>query len=251
MSDQTTPSESSDAAWLLKYFGSFRDLLNEDYEHWKQTGNHSKPHEISHRMGFIKILVRRIDFDAVARMEYESGPRAWGWQPALMEVNRLIGVLEHEERFRAKRAAEPPNLAADQLHPRVWDGAVHFWGDDGYDAAVQTAAFAVAELTRRKIGCHDLDGEELYAELFSTDAPQPGAPRLRFPDFDYSEEPQRWTAAHEGARRFGMGCAHNIGDPDAHLFSTTEQEALEKLAALSVLARWVDDCKVVNAPHKK
>jgi len=73
------------------------------------------------------------------------------------------------------------------------------------------------------------------------------APRLRFPDFDYSEAPQLWIAAHEGARRFGMGCAQSIGDPDTHLVCATEQEALEQLAALSVLARWVDDCAVVHA----
>ena len=45
-----------------------------------------------------------------------------------------------------------------------------------------------------------------------------------------------------------MGCAQGIRNPQAHPSSDlTEQEALEQLAALSVLARWVDECEVVNA----
>lgn len=45
----------------------------------------------------------------------------------------------------------------------------------------------------------------------------------------------------------GMGCAQGIRNPQAHPSDDiTEQEALEQLAALSVLARWVDECKTVG-----
>ena len=45
----------------------------------------------------------------------------------------------------------------------------------------------------------------------------------------------------------GMGCAQGIGNRRAHASDDiTEQEALEQLAALSVLARWVDECKMVS-----
>ncbi len=44
----------------------------------------------------------------------------------------------------------------------------------------------------------------------------------------------------------GMGCAQGIRNPQAHPSpDITEEEALEQLAALSVLARWVDACDVV------
>jgi hypothetical protein len=44
-----------------------------------------------------------------------------------------------------------------------------------------------------------------------------------------------------------MGCAQGIRNPQAHPSEDiTEQEALEQLAALSVLARWVDQCKAVG-----
>ncbi len=42
----------------------------------------------------------------------------------------------------------------------------------------------------------------------------------------------------------GMGCAQGIRKPQAHPSDDiSEQEALEQLAALSVLARWVDACE--------
>ena len=49
------------------------------------------------------------------------------------------------------------------------------------------------------------------------------------------------------ARNLGMGCAQGIRNPQAHPSpDITEQEALEQVAALSVLARWVDECDVVG-----
>ena len=68
-------------------------------------------------------------------------------------------------------------------------------------------------------------------------------PRLRFPDIDRGERPDDWTSAHEGAMHLGMGCVQGIRNPRAHSSEDiTEQEALEQLAVLSVLARWVDNC---------
>ena len=98
-----------------------------------------------------------------------------------------------------------------------------------------------------KVDRRDLDGKDLYAQAFSTKDPKLGEPRLRFPDIDPAEQPKRWTSAHEGARNLGMGCAQGIRNPQAHPSpDITEQEALEQLAALSVLARWVDECEVVS-----
>jgi Protein of unknown function (Hypoth_ymh) len=48
-------------------------------------------------------------------------------------------------------------------------------------------------------------------------------------------------------RPFAEGCFAGIRNPAAHEHSETdwtEQKALECLAALSVLARWIDECEV-------
>ena len=111
------------------------------------------------------------------------------------------------------------------------------WDDGHYGPAVHEATKAVELQTQLKVDRRNLDGKDLYAHAFSTKDPTLGEPRLRFPDIDLAEQPKRWTSAHEGAMHLGMGCAQGIRNPQAHPFDDiTEQEALEQLAALSVLA---------------
>jgi hypothetical protein len=50
-----------------------------------------------------------------------------------------------------------------------------------------------------------------------------------------------------GLLQFGQGCFAAIRNPATH--GTTEmapQEALEQLAILSTLARWIDHCKLLK-----
>ncbi|MYE61489.1 MAG: hypothetical protein F4235_05505 [Candidatus Dadabacteria bacterium] len=81
---------------------------------------------------------------------------------------------------------------------------------------------------------------------------KPAGRRLRFPHIEELTSDGRrnksWTSAHQGAMNFGQGCALSIRNLNAHgTRELPEQEALEYLAALSVLARWVDECDVVGA----
>ena len=80
-------------------------------------------------------------------------------------------------------------------------------------------------------------------EAFSEGDPKPGRLRLKFSD---DRTTDTWKALQGGARSFGAACFTAICNPVAHehdyLLST--QEALERLAALSVLARWIDQCEV-------
>jgi Protein of unknown function (Hypoth_ymh) len=52
----------------------------------------------------------------------------------------------------------------------------------------------------------------------------------------------------QGALSFGVGCFQAIRNPVGHLLShqheLTEQEALERLAALSLLARWIEQAEI-------
>ena len=165
-----------------------------------------------------------------------------------MEAIRLVGIVEQEADFQRISGPVGPMLAANRLHPWVWNAAASLWDDGHYEPAVHEAAKAVELQTQLKVDRRDLDGKDLYAHAFSTKDPKPGEARLRFPDVDPTAQPRRWTSMHEGARNLGMGCAQGIRNPQAHPSDDiTEQEALEQLAALSVLARWVDACEVVAA----
>ena len=118
---------------------------------------------------------------------------------------------------------------------------------------MHVAALAVALRTQKKVAPIDSDGMDLYAAVFSTADPRQEAPRLRFPDIDKSKHRKLWLTAHKAAQHFAMGCAQIVGVQSHPFDSPTEHEALEQLAALSVLARWVDACRVVRAapapPH--
>lgn len=56
-----------------------------------------------------------------------------------------------------------------------------------------------------------------------------------------------WTNAHEGAMHYGRGCMMRIRNlVEHHHDELPEQEALECLASLSLLARWIDEAVVVE-----
>ena len=167
---------------------------------------------------------------------------------AITVTNRLIGILEQQDDYQQIFGPAGPTLAAIGLHRWVWDAAASLWDGGHYDSAVHAAYKAVERQTQVSISRLDLDGKALYGQAFSTKDPSQGEKRLRFPDINRTEEPKRWTSAHEGDRNLGMGCAQGIRNPQAHPSpDITEQEALEQLAALSVLARWVDACEVDRA----
>ena len=87
--------------------------------------------------------------------------------------------------------------------------------------------------------------KDRVGQVFSTDPPSPGKPRLRLDD--YPEPSPNRTSQHEGAKFFGMGCAQLIRNLATHTGAQPdEQSALEQLAALNGLARLIDRAKVLH-----
>lgn len=186
--------------------------------------------DIAHALGMPGLDATTGDYDAIVD-----------------QMDQLIGKLERHDDYERIFGPVGPTLSAIGFHRWVWDAVANLWDDGHYEPAVHEAAKAVELQTQLKIGRRDIDGKDLYAQVFSTNDPKSGEPRLRFPRIDRAERPKPWTSAHEGARSLGMGCAQGIRNPQAHPSDDiTEQEALEQLAALSVLARWVDACKPVG-----
>ena len=172
----------------------------------------------------------------------------WTFGGAITATDRLIGILEKREEYQRIFGSTGPTLAASHPHSWVWDAAADLWDDGYHEQAVEEAFKRVERRTQRKVSRRDLSGKKLYANAFSLNDPTAEMPRLRFPDIKKDEQPDDWTSAHEGAMHLGMGCAQGVRNRRAHSSDDiTEQEALEQLAALSVLARWVDECEVVHA----
>jgi hypothetical protein len=160
---------------------------------------------------------------------------------------RGIGLIDAREELEEKLGPTGPSLNASSLHPAVWRVAVPFWDLGHHNNALDTAGKAIVAMIEDKVGHRIQDGTQLVREVFSADDPKPDRPRLRFPDVDRATDPKTWQARHDGARDFGAGCFQAIRNVAAHARPGEEpdqQEALEQLAALSVLARWVEQCEV-------
>lgn len=174
-----------------------------------------------------------------------SSSFGWRWAQAMESTQRLIGRLRDVGLRFQILGPKGPLLAANQLHPWVWNAAVDRWASGHWADAVGAAARAVEEMTQQKTGLSSTGGAGLFSLLFSTEPAAPDKPRLRFAEIAEKsgdgKTSQKWTSAHEGAAAFGRGCAQGIRNMQAHgTAELSEQEAIEYLAALSVLARWVD-----------
>ena len=157
------------------------------------------------------------------------------------------------EDIQAHIGEEPiaPAVNPRELHQWVADAAASLW-EDGYHAeAVQKAASDVEQRLQLKMGVHTGSTATLCSSAFSPAAPKEGQPRLRFQG--YREGSDAWKSAHEGAGSFGRGCMMRIRNLYSHRQDegkepeAIEQEALEGLAALSLLARWIDEAELEKA----
>jgi hypothetical protein len=163
-------------------------------------------------------------------------------------VEELSGILQGEDRRTQIFGLKGPKLQAARMHRWVWQAAAELWDGGHMREAVQAAATSVFDQQLpAKLGASKGDKPaDLVSQAFSIDPPTPDKPRLRLPGFTKGDND--WKSAHEGAKFFGMGCAKAIRNVVSH---TTDQpdedEALESLAALSLLSRWIDDAVVEKA----
>ena len=173
-------------------------------------------------------------------LDYRDEP-TWQWEKAQAAAETLAGVLEHQADSQRIFGTTGPSLVASGLHEWVWGTAGGRWDAGYYGDAVHAAAEVINQKTKAKLGRSALTGTRLYASAFSLAPPKRGEPRLRFPFVDQQDK-ETWKSVHQGAMHLGMACSQGIRNPQAHKTAKqlTEQEALEQLGALSVLARWVD-----------
>ncbi|MBC6447334.1 TIGR02391 family protein [Actinokineospora xionganensis] len=159
-------------------------------------------------------------------------------------VRRGLGILADRKEWAIRLAPDVPQLGADQLHPWVWEAARSLWESKHFRLAVQAGFTSVNARLQAKVGRRDASEDKLFQDTFSDDPPKAGQPRLRI-----SGDPQDQTVASKqrGVRLFALGCAWAIRNPATHEDGEwEEQEALEQLAALSVLARMIDQCEVIR-----
>ena len=153
------------------------------------------------------------------------------------ELIRMINLMTTDKEILG---SESPALAVRGLHPWIREAAMNLWDNGHYKQAVENAWNNLVRHTQNKTGSKST-GTKLYSNLFKGNSKDDRP--LGFPEI--SQETEDWKSAHQGAHHYGMGCALRIRNLTAHTTDKLdEQKALEYLAALSVLARWVDEATV-------
>ena len=173
------------------------------------------------------------------------GGKAVGLRTGIDTARYTLGVLATEEETRKYLGSGAPTMSADALHPTVWDSAAQLWKDGHFGPAVQRAATFLNAHVQDRLGRHDVSDATLMAQAFSLNPAEPGKPRLRWPG---KPDDQTVRAMRAGMLHFSQGCFMAIRNPTTHRTDEIpRQVALELLATLSTLARWIDACEVEHA----
>ncbi len=178
-----------------------------------------------------------------------------GWRGEIKKKDRQKWSVHYEASIRAREALlradevrknlgeDAPDLSAAALHPWIWSGASSLWQSGHYREAVEGAIKKLNAETQNKVRRRDVSETDLFKQAFSMDEPKPGKARLRRMKDDGSDT---YKSVQRGAMSLAEGVFAGIRNPLSHEVDHefSEQEALEYLAALSVLARWVDKSEV-------
>lgn len=154
--------------------------------------------------------------------------------------------LVRADEIRQNLGDDAPEISVADLHPWIWSGARSLWQSGHFVQAVRDAVTKLNAETQNKVGRRDISETDLFKQSFSLDEAKAGKSRLRrMPP----EDSDTYRSVQRGAMAFAEGVFAGIRNPLSHETDQelTEQVALEYLAALSVLARWVDESVVEHA----
>jgi hypothetical protein len=159
----------------------------------------------------------------------------------LSACDSILGRLD--TKIRRAEAEAPPTIGAASMHPLVWGAARPLWVDGHFRQAIAAAAETLIAQMKARTGRYDLSETPLWQQAFSDKAPEPGKPRLRWPGDPSTNQDVK--NMNDGLRFFAPGVQMLIRNPATHsIDEMSEQEAVERLAVLSLLARWVEQCQV-------
>ncbi|MCX5234411.1 TIGR02391 family protein [Streptomyces prunicolor] len=165
------------------------------------------------------------------------------WDAARRAAIGALGRASTADEYAAFLRPTSPSLAADALHPWVWEPAAPLWAAEAHQDAVLAAARTVNRRLQQKLNRHGIGESTLCMQSFDPTSPTEGKPRLRF---DGDRDTPTWKARQEGAKYLSAGAFLGIRNLAAHeeQVTWTQQEALEYLATFSVIARWIEECTV-------
>jgi hypothetical protein len=191
------------------------------------------------------VIARVMDINSPKLIEQTANPRQFLVSAGLELAKSALGKLRSQTETLEHLGSRAPAMSADALHPIVWNAASALWADGHFGQSVQRAATFLNANVQDLTGRHDVSDAGLMQQAFSLADPEPGKPRLRWrgDDGDLTVRAMRG-----GILNFSQGVFMAIRNPATHSTEDLpQQHALEQLAVLSTLARWIEGCELVQS----
>lgn len=238
-----------DHTYAVKTLIDFINSVDEHITYLEKQRNVWGPFHTPDALTFAEVRARRIEnaySPGLGDYALDGTPDSH-WRHARERAVQAVGLAQSEDEIAAFLRPTSPSIAADGLHPWVWEPAAPLWAAEARQDAVLSAARTVNRRLQQKINRHDIGETDLCMQTFDPKDPAEGKPRLRFPG---DRSTPTWRARQEGAKYIAAGAFLAIRNVAAHEdeVAWSEHEALEHLAVLSVIARWIEECTVETAP---
>jgi hypothetical protein len=233
--------------WMRQKLEAFLALC-EDYEAATDAiGNYHKPtmkpidNMIADALPTVEEIIRQLD-PKLLTDEFGIALHIGGLSGTIRPTRKAIAILRDREELRINLAPDPPSLSADQLHPTIWRAAAPMWEAGQYKHAAQDASISLSDHIKKKAGSHLNEGE-LVAQVFKPDPPAQSQYRLYFAG---NRADKNWLSRQRGLHFIAQGAFAGIRNIAVHDPTPwTEQQGLEHLAVLSIVARWADETQLV------
>lgn len=159
---------------------------------------------------------------------------------------RLAALLADAE---AAHTADLPAFSPALMHPVVWSAAAAHWTSHQYRVAVREAAEGLTVHWKQRLARNDVDDTPFWQQTLSHGDPQPGKPKLRWPGDAEDKTTKSMRGGLEPLAKslnsLATGLNLTVRNVTTHTRDEmSEQEAMERLAAYSFLARLLDRCEI-------
>lgn len=224
--------------WAKQRLNSYLAAIRE-YEHhlYSDSFNAQVYEKVISLEPAAKAIMKRVNFEY---RDYQFVQNAHNL--ALTLTIQTLALIDEADEIEKNLDPVGPQLPAAELHYWVWEAARSLWETQHYREAVQAAATSINAHLQDLACRRDVSDYKLIAELLSDKNPEPGKPRLRWPG---NPSDEAFKSMQTGLRSLGSGIFQCIRNSTTHdLTELTEGEALERLAAMSLLCRWIEQCRL-------
>lgn len=191
--------------------------------------------------------------DPISNWSFMSGPKA-PISPRDIRMTaanvkgRLDSMITDSE---ARDSTSLPSFSPAKFHQVVWTAAAAHWTTHQYRVAVREASEALTLHWKEKLNRNNVDDTSFWQQTLAPGEPGNGKPKLVWPGDHSDKTVKSMRGGLEPLAKALNGLATGLNLTVRNVTTHTreelsEQEAMERLAAYSYLARLLDRCEITS-----